>query len=192
MPSVSSFISRDKCLVTQLLKRETPDVVVSDTRSLNNHDKNVNKNTTNLRIWQMKNNSFAHFARAFFIFVHFACCFSSLIRTSRIDGCTVCALRTYVFSSFWRTICASYMTDKLSEHLCFVFRLFISCSPSTSISRLRNQGLCCLKPPLKNCLFSACRQIFGWFIGWQGQWPKNKRDWTGSGGKPDLFLLNSA
>lgn len=92
----------------------------------------------------MKNDSFAHFARAFFIFVNFACCFSSLVRTLRIDGCTVCSLRMYVFS-FWRTICSSFMTDKLSEHLCFVFRLFISCSRSTSISRLRNQGLCFLK-----------------------------------------------
>lgn len=142
-----SFITREKYASSRIyaFKCENPGVVVSGTmRSLSSHDKNDSKNTTNLRIWQMKNDSFAYFARAFFIFVHFACCFSSLMRTLRIDGCTLCSLRTYVFS-FWRTICSSFMTDKLSEHLCFVFRLFISCSASTSISRLRNQGLCFLK-----------------------------------------------
>ena len=40
--------------------------------SLSNHDDDGNKNVTNLHIWQWKNNTFARFARAFFIFWHFA------------------------------------------------------------------------------------------------------------------------
>jgi len=38
--------------------------------SLSNHD--VNENVTNLHIWRKKNSRFARFARAFFIFLHFA------------------------------------------------------------------------------------------------------------------------
>ena len=40
--------------------------------SLSNHDDDGNKNITNLHIWQWKNNTFARFVRAFFIFWHFA------------------------------------------------------------------------------------------------------------------------